>query len=293
MAHWRFTAVVACALSLCTGCMPIATVTGTQNVSCPTVPAMQLQVETSNGSISVKPTEEDQFSVVATVRALNEERLDEAKLVVEETDGALKVFVEWPDRRRNNEGADFEIGVPNAEDVQSLNLRSSNGKLSVNELTGRATLKTSNGQIDVAHHIGDVQVDTSNGRIDAKDVTGAFTAESSNGKITATDICGKVDVESSNASIRIVLTEDSTQPFQVKTSNGSAKVQIGEAFSGQIRLKTSNGSVRSSVNAVEINQSSKKSMTIQIGDSDEVSSIRSSNGSVELKERDESVQNPE
>ncbi len=230
------------------------------------VAGSSLSVESSNGAISVETdSSAKEVTVVAKVRARTQERLDATRVLAERAeDGPLKIYVQWPDdRREGNEGCSFEITLP---DVRGVTLRSSNGALSLKGAAGTAELRTSNGRITIREHDGDARLKSSNGAIVGEAVSGSAVAETSNGKIT------------------FALTSASAGPVELESSNGAIELTVGHAFAGELTIKTSNGSLAlPDSGAVKILDRQKRSATLAFGEGGKPSKIRTSNGSVTVK----------
>lgn len=228
-----------------------------------------VSVETENGSImvSASPTAKD-VTVVAKLKGQTQERLDATRVLAERgADNALKIYVKWPDdRRESNEGCSLEVTLP---DARGATLRTSNGSITLAGASGSADLKTSNGSVTLKRHDGDVKIKTSNGAVSAEGITGAASADTSNGAIT------------------MRLSPSSAGPVELESSNGSVTVAVGQGFSGQMSVKTSNGSVTvPSGSGVVVRERTKKSATLAFGEGGKESKIKTSNGSVTVTRAD-------
>jgi DUF4097 and DUF4098 domain-containing protein YvlB len=245
-----------------------------------------LQVQTTNGSVSVEKDDRQDVEIVARLKATSPERLEATKIVAQRTEeGALDVHIDWADgKRQNREGCSFEIRLPDADGVH---LRSSNGKLSAKGLAGPADLGTSNGAIEVHQHNGSLTVRTSNGKIVAKGVQGDLELNSSNGPIEATDALAAVQAKTSNGPLKIGLAPESPGPIKLDTSNGPVSVDLGPAFVGQLKMTTSNGPIKAdNLPGARLLSSDKNRLELAFGDSEQESSIRTSNGPIDVSKRE-------
>ena len=124
-----------------------------------------IRVESSNGYITVAQADRDDVQINSEIKALTQERLDLCEVVVERLEnGELFVEAVFPEKRKNGEGCNFEIEIPEANDVS---LTTSNGRINLTGLNGKAILQTSNGSVSVRDFEGAVQVKTSNGKVSA------------------------------------------------------------------------------------------------------------------------------
>lgn len=249
------------------------------------VPASAIQVESVNGSITVKKKDRTDVLIRANLRALTPERLQAIRILAERTgEQTLSVRAEWPGgKRKSQEGCSFEVLVPEAQGVL---LRSSNGKLSIAGLAGKGDLETSNGSVEVNNHDGSLMVRTSNGKISVSAVQGTVDVQTSNGSVTVADGASSVKARSSNGAIRIVTAHESPGPIEARTSNGSITLELGEAFAGELELETSLGSLSvAELPGAQLESISKKHARLVVGDADLKSSARTSNGSIRVRSR--------
>jgi len=250
-----------------------------------------LSVVNANGSVTATrdASIEDQVRVEARIYSYDTERLAFAQLHADRLgDGTLDIRVEWPaPGRHNNEGATIRVYLPDAEGVS---IRTSNGAIHTEHLSGHAELTSSNGKVTVIGHRGDVVADSSNGSIRAESVAGPLDLSTSNGSVVVEHGLGPVLVETSNGSVSIQTADDNPGPVRARTSNGAVNIDLGEGFAGVLKLGTSNAKIHvRDVPHARLVESSKNYVELRIGDSDEVSAVRTSNGSIRVKGTEPSV----
>jgi len=231
-----------------------------------TAPGAALTVRTANGGIEIVPTDSSEMRIKATVTAKSKERLDAVHISA--SNDAAKgndVHVDFPPAAKGEEeGCSLVIEVPRATNVK---LVSSNGGLSINGTAGTAALETTNGGVTIKTH------------------DGSFTVRSTNGPVMASSVTGKAAVKTSNGPVTL---HGLSQPFQVETSNGPVQVTIAPGFGGVLSMATSNSKVSFPKDAKVESQSGNKGYgnaeaKISIGAGGESSSIRTSNGPVDVK----------
>ena len=240
-----------------------------------------IDVETQNGAISVAKSGASDVVVRATIHATDEARANATSVKAErDADGTLVVRVLWPDGKRlNSEGCDIEIETPDAGGVK---LRSSNGRLTLKGLSGKADLESSNGRIEVRGHAGDVLARTSNGAFEGKDIAGSLTMKTSNGRVNAENVAGSVDARSSNGAIEVRLAPSSAGPVTLQSSNGRITLKVGPSFAGALRCTTSNGGISATLPAGVKEAGSKRDKTYDFGGGGAASTISTSNGAIEV-----------
>lgn len=260
---------------------PLHEETRTSNV--PHMDGSAIEVVTVNGAVVVIQEERDDVQVVAQLRAVSAERLEAAEVVaVRNDDDTLSISVDWPEgKRRNREGCNFEILIPDADGAI---LRTSNGKIELVGLGGTADLQTSNGAITVESHSGAIKARTSNGTITARENEGAIDASASNGRIKIADATDRVDAKTSNGAIVVGLGAEGQGPIVARTSNGGITLGLSPAMKGQLTLNTSNGSlnVESSLESKVVSRKKNRAV-LDLGGSEEQSTATTSNGSIHVR----------
>lgn len=236
----------------------------------PVAPGTPIHLGTVNGSITVKEAPADiEWNVVrieATTKCVTQERCNQTQIIRNRENGTFAIKVRWPDnKRKNREGCDFVITIPHAQS-NGVHLRSSNGQITIEGLSGPADLHTSNGPIKVQRH------------------TGSIKAHTSNGQMEFTNVSGDVDAQTSNGKIEVTQSETAEGTVNLKSSNGAIDFGYGANFSSKLKLHTSNGSLNfeNLPEHAQILNEEKYNAELQFGDSEKVSEIYTSNGSITI-----------
>jgi hypothetical protein len=157
---------------------------------------------------------------------------------------------------RTSNGAVSVAGVGGAVDV-----RTSNGAVDLADVALGVTVRTSNGGVDVAGR-GALDVETSNGRLLLRVTDGSGRAHTSNGDVTFEGSLGGAaqSLETSNGAITVTLPADASFGLDARTSNGKVALEgftirttgaaSGDALQGTVgsgapslTLRTSNGAI--------------------------------------------------
>lgn len=244
-----------------------------------------LEIVTANGSIRAMQEDRSDVAVEVELFGHDSERLDFATVHADRMgDHTLRVWIDWPGgKRRNGEGAKIEVFIP---DALGVNAKTSNGSVILMGLGGEATAKTSNGSIHLDQHIGPMDLHTTNGSIRVDDSEGDIRFDTSNGRILVSNATGLVEGDTSNGNVFVSTADGSSGPVRVRTSNGRIELDLGHGYEGILRISTSNGRIKTDglVNANLI-ESSKDTMELRLGDSDTISAVKTSNGSVRIHGR--------
>ena len=270
----------------------------------------RIVVRTHNGHVELLADETETIRVAGVKRAggltLAEARdnLDQVAIIAEPDAGDPTTFVielEVPDSLRNKSiGASFDIRVPQpcAADIATDNghirfrggkdsalLRTSNGRVTVEQVNGRVEAYTSNGLIHAVFITGDLRADTNNGRIIVDTIEGDCRLETSNGRIRVRKAGGSVRAITSNGSIAVTATPPPAGQVILRTSNGSITADLPPNLRGTLEIHTSNGRVSTNLDGVSLTgvRWSKRSFEAEMnGGGDGRISARTSNGSITL-----------
>ena len=200
-----------------------------------------------NGGVSVRGGSRGDVRIYAKVVATaeTEQRAREIAMAVRIDAGGDRVHAEGPNNlaRRENWHVSYRIEVPT---MSSLNLRSANGGLTVQDVEGKMELKTVNGGVNLRNVAGEVIARTSNGGIDV-DLDGPSW------------VGAGLDVETANGGVKLRLPENYSARLEASTHNGGMEVDFPVQMQGRmsreisanigaggatIKVKTSNGGVR-------------------------------------------------
>lgn len=182
----------------------------------------------------------DDFTVSEDIAVIE---LDDAtgSLEVTGSEGATEITVE----RTVSYMGDRDIGETHDVDGDTLELGNCGGFCSVDyTVEGPMGLgiggNTANGAIELTG-VGEVDVRTSNGRIELQDVSGSVDAETSNGRVIGRELNGDgVRVRTSNGSIKLELGE--AQDVEARTSNGGIELAVPPDGTYRVTAETSGGS---------------------------------------------------
>ncbi|KAF0197661.1 MAG: hypothetical protein FD169_263 [Bacillota bacterium] len=229
---------------------------GTETITRVASDITNISVDTRNGSVTVVATEgaDIVINVFYTAQgnsvANANDRLKALRTEVSTTGTTMSVEGIYPSTTINNQSIRYEIAIPKS---LNLKIRTSNGRINVEEIVGKVDLYTSNGTIDVVSQVGpeELLVYTSNGKIN----------------VAAAPTGGTYNLRTSNGTVTVSLPEDLGVSFKATTSNGSIDLGYGQwSFVG--------------------GQLTNKNVTAQLGDGSLDLDIQTSNGSIKLTKRE-------
>jgi len=122
-----------------------------------------------------------------------------------------------------------------AGELGQCELKTSVGELQL-EKAGPLELTTSGGNITVDQVVSRANISTGTGIVRIRDIDGSATVKNSNGDSTIREVAGDLRVNAANGNITVERPHGSVT---AKTANGN--IRIGDASRGNLRLETSVG----------------------------------------------------
>lgn len=255
-----------------------------------------LEMRTDTGSIDVS-TGGDSVEI-RVVRAGRDG--EELELDFSQRGDRVIVRGEWPTEHRHrghSARVRYEITVPQQFDLE---LQTSGGSITVDDLDGVLEADTSGGSLDFgmiqgevdAHTSGGsielegggagVRLDTSGGSIRVGEVVGDLKATTSGGSIRIDGVGGRVEASTSGGSVKARLTSQPTQDCSLSTSGGTVTLYIDPALALDIDARSSSGGVRSDL-AIDGQTSDKRRLRGSINGGGPKMRLHSSGGGVRIR----------
>ncbi len=237
----------------------------------PLVLGGEISLENVNGRIKISSWDKEsvelsaQISVKHASRRRAEEFLEEVELDINRGRDFLDIEVSHP-RSRGGEGFFSSLfswlfggGKPN--------------------LTVNFTLRVP--------EEADLEIRTVNGRIDIDDITGQINSKTTNGNIDITGSSGTVTCRTVNGSISVVLEEVSRfDEMSFKTVNGGIRLAVPSSLRANLEAGTVNGSIQTDL-ALEVKgKLSRRSLKGRINGGGGYIILKTVNGGITLAEVD-------
>jgi len=187
------------------------------------------EVTKRGAGFSLADAEDDLKNVEVTMT----QEGDTVRIVARRTDGPVLM---------GNSGASIELTVPAGA---SLDLRTSNGHIRTDGVTGDISMDTSNGALDVSGGGGRLDLATSNGRVDVEARDAVVDAQTSNGAIDfrGSLAAGRHSFRTSNGRIAITLPAGARFRIDASTSNGDVSADFPVSGAGSSRDDELHGTV--------------------------------------------------
>jgi RNA polymerase sigma factor (sigma-70 family) len=247
----------------------------------------RLVVETFNGAIEVTTADKGkvQAKVIKRVQAASEEAAKEdlknVDVQMTQEQDTIRITAKSEGLHlTTNRAAPVELQVPPGA---TLDLHTSNGKVTITGPTGDAKVRTSNGKIEVRGGKGKINLKTSNGSITADGAAGELDLRTSNGRIEVKTSKASVTAHTSNGGIHFTgALVDGEHEFH--TSNGSISLTLPSNASFRIDAHTSHGKATSQFHLKD-GEGAKKSHVKGTTSDNPATTIRlhTTNGNIEIK----------
>ena len=219
-----------------------------------------LAVGNRNGEVTVEHTDDDQLTVSGEKRASSQSALDTITVDVVTGEQFTVEAVFESGSNFSSRSVDLTVDVPEGVTVDSA--ATSNGEVTVEEVTGDVAATSSNGDVAVTDVDGYVACETTNGDVRVRGTTGVTAARTSNGSVDVELLAMRDDVtcRSTNGSVTVRVGPDVVAAFRLETSRGDVEVrdlphtvtttrenriegQLRGGTSPLLRLVTTNGDV--------------------------------------------------
>ena len=275
-------------------------------------PGGTLTLETDLGSIEVKTSNRNEVDVEVAFRPRSgsrrriEDILEDFTVDFDQRGDDVFVTAEYLGRGQgfwDSVGrylrVEFYVTVPKKYNVD---LRTSGGGISVDDLEGEARSKTSGGSlsfgriqgsvygrtsggsIELDECGGEVDVKTSGGSISIGRVTGDVVAHTSGGSIHVDEVMGSIDAGTSGGSVTATISEQPKDDCRLTTSGGTINVYLAEDVGVYVNAGTSGGRVRTEFPVTIRGEISKRKLQAKINGGGPELYLRTSGGSIYLNE---------
>jgi DUF4097 and DUF4098 domain-containing protein YvlB len=278
-------------------------------------PGGTLTVDARRGSIEVEGSSGTrvEVTVIREVRTSNQDKAQEMleKFPVDFEQRGSDVFI-TADYHENSAWKRFwnEIGnklrvqfIIKVPEVYNVDLKTSGGSITVNDLEGRVLSKTSGGSLKFDNIAGDIngrtsggsirigevhgdsEINTSGGSITIDRAHGTVDAHTSGGSITVHEVMGAIQAETSGGSIKAYLSRQPEDSCRLRTSGGTVTVTMAENIGVDLDARTSGGSVRTDFPVTVQEEIKRSSLQAKVNGGGPELHLRSSGGSIILKKK--------
>ncbi|MDE3000184.1 MAG: DUF4097 family beta strand repeat-containing protein [Gemmatimonadota bacterium] len=239
------------------------------------LPEGRLTIVNVNGDISVSSWDRNEVKMTALKRARAESEeaarslLEKTTVQFDRTEEGIDIRTDAPKKpgRNRNVSVAYTVTVPREIDLE---------------------LKTVNGSVDVENVSGAVDAKTANGRIGLTGIVGAIQARTTNGEIGLLEVLGTINAKTANGSIKAEVGGSGEQQHEIRaaTTNGGIEVTLPKGLKANLKASTVNGKINTDFPVtVTVKGLISKSVDGVINGGGELIHLKTVNGSIRLKER--------
>lgn len=161
--------------------------------------------------------------------------------------------------------------------------RTSGGGISLQECRGIADISTSGGGIDIGEVEGDVRAHTSGGSLKIVKAAGTVNASTSGGSITVEEVRGTIDASTSGGSVTAKISMQPESDCSLTTSGGSINVYVADDLKFTVDAKTSGGGVSTEFPVTIQGEINKSQLQADINGGGPRLYLRTSGGGIHIK----------
>jgi len=164
--------------------------------------------------------------------------------------------------------------------------RTSGGSIKLISCVGTADIKTSGGSITIGEVSGDVVAHTSGGSIKVGEVKGNVDVHTSGGRISVKKVEGAIKAKTSGGSVSAYISTQPESDCSLSTSGGSVTVYLADDIGVNVNARASGGRVYTEFPVTIKGEISKRSLNAKINDGGPELYLHTSGGSIYIKKAD-------
>lgn len=232
-----------------------------------------IKLQTQNGNINIKSWEgkEIKIDILKMVKGIGnlESEINKITVSFKENNGVLSCVIKMPRVSSffMSYDADIIVRLPR-------------------RMFETIDLKTSNGNIEVENTIANFVIRTSNGKVDIYQSMGTFDLKTQNGKIYLNGVQifeGENKIETSKGSIMGNLKLPNSGSLSLETRNGDVDLELSGYIKADFEAKTSNGEIVIKDLNLAVEKKDKRMLKGKINGGGLKLSISTSNGNIKVQ----------
>ena len=252
----------------------------------------ELNLRTFDGSVQLKSW--DRNEVLVEIERRGQDAQTAEALVVNATQEGNRIIVEAPEPRDRRER--IHIGSWQSPSVSLIvtaprkltaEVRTGDGWIEANDLTGDVALNSGDGSIRAGHIEGSLRARTGDGAIAVTDAVGRVEADSGDGSIELAGRFEALDVRTGDGSVRLDAYSGSAlkTDWNVNTGDGSITLRLPANLDAELDAHTGDGGVRANgIDGVTSSRDDEDRGTLRgrIGKGGRTLRLRSGDGSISI-----------
>lgn len=256
-------------------------------------PGAEVTLDTFDGSIQVQSW--DQSDVQVEIQKRGPDREVAAALEVRSSQEGSRVRVEAPAPKVMREVIGINVSSPSVSFVvrlpqnAKLTATTRDGSISVDNLNGAVNLRSGDGSIRAERITGDITARTDDGSVTVGEVNGRVSLESGDGSIRVGGRVQDLHVKTGDGSIVIEADEGSAMKgnWDISTGDGSITLRVPDDFDAEIDADSRDGRVRSEIEGLTAtnDDDDRGQLRGRIGSGGHTVTLRSGDGSITVSNR--------
>lgn len=286
-----------CALTACTVNVNTEGRTATETRTFTVTEAPTVTLDTFDGAIEVHSWDRQEVEVTIDKQAQDDALL--GQIVIEQTQegnhvtlrvrgpadsgrGALTIGVNFSPR------AKLRVALPR---TTTLDLKSGDGTITVEDVTGALTLHSGDGSIVGTRLKGEVHARTDDGSIRLREMTGKVDAETQDGSIVVNGTLTHLRAKTGDGSVRVGAERGSAlgDDWDVETGDGTVELRLPAGLDMAVEAVTSDGAIRSSYAGLTVpprgedDESDRRELKSTVGAGGHTLRVRTGDGSIRFE----------
>jgi hypothetical protein len=251
----------------------------------------ELALSTFDGAVEVRGWDRPEVVVEIEKRAEDKEAVDKITVMAEQTGQKITVDV-----RHSGRSTFIGIGsftspsarlVVNAPREMSITVRTGDGSIVAERLTGKVELRTADGRIRVTESLGDLLAESGDGSLTLEDVGGRVEARTNDGIIRISGVPGAIRARSGDGSIVLRIRRGTmmTEDWMVATTDGSISAELPDDFNALIEAEPGSDSrARSDLKLADMVGGTREDRSLRgrLGTGGKTFVLRTGDGSIRL-----------
>ncbi len=164
-----------------------------------------------------------------------------------------------------------------------VNGRTSGGSIRLNSCSGDVDLSTSGGGIDIGEVGGKIGARTSGGSIKIRKAGESVSARTSGGSVSVEEVMGAIEAETAGGSITARISRQPEGASRLETSGGSVNVYLAEDIKADVNARTSGGRVSAELPVTIQGEFKKDELRAKINGGGPELFLRTSGGNINLR----------
>lgn len=249
----------------------------------------QLELATFDGSVEVTSWDRPDVLVVVEKRAPNAESARSIQVNVTQDGNRISVMVVQPRDEFTGIGINVRrsaaliVSVPRTADVS---VRSGDGAVSIDGVTGRIDLNTGDGGIRGQRLDGEITIRTGDGAVALDDVRGALEVSTGDGGIRAGGVFERFKAHTGDGAVAVRASAGSrtAAEWEITTGDGSVTLELPEGFDAALDARTGDGRVSTDGLTLSDRQESESGREVRgrVGSGGNALKVRTGDGSIRL-----------